>query len=123
MQQTHRKRKLTTAEVARDKAIRARFAKRPNKSQLLASQEYAGPMSIEEYMTWCAGKGDAPLTKQLQAAIKSCGKTLYAVSQESGVSAPILQRFMSGERGITLDTAGKLAAYLGLGLWPDKGRG
>ena len=37
----------------------------------------------------------------------------------SGVAAPVLQRFVNGERGITLETAGKLATYLGLALLPD----
>lgn len=53
------------------------------------------------------------------AAIAATGKSLYAIAQASGVAAPVLQRFVNGKRGITLETAGKLAAYLGLALWPD----
>jgi plasmid maintenance system antidote protein VapI len=76
-------------------------------------------MTIEEYLVWHSGRSSAPLSKQLQVALKSCDKTIYAIAQESGVSAAIIQRFLSGERGITLDTAGRLAQYLGLSLWPD----
>lgn len=70
-------------------------------------------------MDWRKDKSCPPLTRQLQAALKACNKTVYAMAQESGVSAPVIQRFLSGERGITLETAGKLAAYLGLSLLPD----
>jgi Helix-turn-helix len=114
----HRKDRLTPEEVARDKAVRAQFASRPSKAQLIASGDYVGPMSVDEYFAWRDGKSDAPLTRQLQAALKACDKSVYAIAQESGVSAPIIQRFLSGERGITLETAGKLAAYLGLSLLP-----
>jgi hypothetical protein len=113
-----RNRRLTAAEAARVRAIRAEFAHRPSKSDLVASGDYVGPMSLDEYVAWLEGKASAPLTKQLQAALKACDKTVYAIAQESGVSAPIIQRFLSGQRGITLDTAGKLATYLGLSLLP-----
>ncbi|HEX5102312.1 MAG TPA: helix-turn-helix domain-containing protein [Pirellulaceae bacterium] len=76
-------------------------------------------MSLEEFLEWRKGAGDAPLTRQLQAAIAATGQSLYAVAQASGVAAPVLQRFINGERGITLETAGKLAAYLGLSLMPE----
>ncbi len=114
-----RQRRLNGEEAARDKAVRAQFAHHPSKRQLIASGEYVGPMSLEEYLAWRNRKAEAPLTKQLQAALKACPKTVYAIAQESGVSAPIIQRFLAGERGITLDTAGKLAAYLRLSLLPD----
>ncbi len=75
-------------------------------------------MSIEEYLSWRKGAGDVPLARQLVAAIAATGQSLYSIAQATGVAAPILQRFVNGERGITLETAGKLAAYLGLGLLP-----
>ena len=37
-------------------------------------------------------------------------------------AAPVLQRFVNGERGITLETAGKLAVHLGLALMPDRSK-
>ena len=120
-QQPHRvrrNRKLTAEEAAEIRAARAEFASRPSKRDLLQSADYAGPMSLDEYLAWRKGAGDAPLTKQLQAAIAATGLSLYAVAQASGVAAPILQRFVNGERGITLETAAKVADYLGLSLMP-----
>lgn len=114
-----RNRTLTAEEVARLRDARAEFSGRPSKAQLLESGEYVGPMSIEEYLIWRNGAGDAPLTSQLRAAIAATGQSLYAIAQASGVPAPVLQRFVNGQRGITLETAGKLAAYLRLALLPD----
>lgn len=115
-----RDRKLTPDEVARLRTARAEFADRPSQSKLLASDRATGPMSIEEYLAWRERAGNAPLTQQLKAAIEATGDSLYSIAQGSGVAAPVLQRFVNGERGITLDTAGKLAAYLGLALLPAK---
>ncbi len=79
-------------------------------------------MSIEECLTWLEGSGDSPLGRQLQAAIAATGQSLYSIAQASGVPAPVLQRFVNGQRGITLETAGKLAEYLGLALLPQPRR-
>jgi hypothetical protein len=114
-----RDRKLSAEEAERLRAVRAEFDARPSKSELLASDEYAGPMSVDEYLEWRQGSGDMPLARQLQAAIEATGQSLYSIAQASGVAAPVLQRFVNGERGITLETAGKIAAYLGLGLLPE----
>ena len=118
-QRIRRERKLTAEEAERLRAARAEFSARPTKQELLQSGEYAGPMSIEEYLSWRKGAGDAPLTRQLQAAIAATGQSLYSIAQASGIAAPVLQRFVNGERGITLETAGKLAEYLGLSLLPS----
>jgi Helix-turn-helix len=115
-----RERKLTAEEAARIRQARAEFADRPSQDKLLTTGRAAGPMSIEEYLAWREQAGDAPLTQQLKAAIEATGDSLYSIAQGSGVAAPVLQRFVNGERGITLDTAGKLAAYLGLALLPAK---
>ena len=114
-----RDRRLSADEAEQLRAARAEFDSRPSKSELLASDEYAGPMSVEEYLEWRRGSADVPLARQLQAAIAATGQSLYSVAQASGVAPPVLQRFVNGERGITLETAGKLAAYLGLGLLPE----
>ena len=114
-----RQQKLKPDEVARLRAARAEFADKPSQAKLLKTGEYAGPMSLEEFLNWRKGAGDAPLTHQLQAAIAATKLSLYAIAQASGIAAPVLQRFVNGERGITLDTAGRLAAYLGLSLLPE----
>jgi hypothetical protein len=85
----------------------------------LTSDDYVGPISIDEYLSWREGSGDVPLARQLQAAIAATGQSLYSIAQASGVAAPVLQRFVNGERGITLETAGKLASYLELALLPE----
>jgi len=114
-----RDRKLSTEESQSLREARAEFSHKPSKAELLASQQYDGPMSIDEYLQWRQGAGDAPLTRQLQQAVTTTGQSLYSIAQASGVAAPVLQRFINGERGITLDTASKLARYLGLGLLPE----
>ena len=119
-QRIRRDRKLTADEALKLRDARAEFDSRPTKSKLLESGEYAGPMSMEEYLSWRKTAGDLPLTRQLQAAIGATGQSLYSIAQATGIAAPILQRFINGERGITLDTAGKLAQYLGLALLPDR---
>ncbi len=110
---------VSADEANRLRAARAEFDSRPSRSELLASDHYVGPMSVEEYLEWRRGAGDSPLTRQLQAAIAATGQSLYSIAQASGIAAPVLQRFVNGERGITLETAGKIAAYLGLELMPE----
>lgn len=56
------------------------------------------------------------MSDRLREAIKNSGKTVYRISQESGVSHPVIFRFLSGERDIRLETAEKLAVALGLEL-------
>jgi transcriptional regulator with XRE-family HTH domain len=56
------------------------------------------------------------LQDALKAGIHQSGKPLYRLAKESGVSQPIIYRFVSGERDIRLETAEKLAASLGLEL-------
>ena len=114
-----REQTVNPEDASRLRAARTEFAGKPSRSQLLQSGEYAGPMSLDDYLTWRKGAGDAPLTRQLQAAISATEQSLYAIAQGCGIAAPVLQRFVNGERGITLDTAGKLAAYLGLSLLPN----
>jgi len=79
-------------------------------------------MSIEESLTWRKGAGDVPRAHQLQAAITATGQSTHSVAQASGVAAPVLQRFVKGERGITPEIAARLAAYLGLALLPANTR-
>lgn len=43
-------------------------------------------------------------------------RTHYAIGKEAGIAPAMLDRFASGERGLRLDTASKLAGVLGLEL-------
>lgn len=62
------------------------------------------------------------LEKALRKAIRNSGLTRYAVAKGAGVDVAALLRFMSGQRTLTLRTAGKLAAFLGLKLLREKER-
>ena len=56
------------------------------------------------------------LQDSLKTAIRQTGEPLNRLAKKSGVSQPIIYRFVSGERDIRLETADKLAAALGLRL-------
>ena len=62
------------------------------------------------------------LSESLRKAIEKAGYTNYALSQLSGVSQSVLNRFVSGERDITLETASKIAAAIGLELKPKSAK-
>ena len=64
----------------------------------------------------------AKLERQLRQAIRDSGLTIYRLAKDSGVSQPVLSRFVNGKRGITLATASKLAEALGLELRPKRKR-
>jgi plasmid maintenance system antidote protein VapI len=64
------------------------------------------------------GQSRQTLTEQLKQAVAATGKSVTAVARESGVPQPVLHRFVTGERGLLLDTADRLCAYLGLHLHP-----
>lgn len=59
-------------------------------------------------------KGD--IIDVLKSSIRKSGKTHYRLAKESGVSAAIIDRFMSGKRDINVATASKLTAVLDLRL-------
>jgi DNA-binding phage protein len=59
------------------------------------------------------------LSDRLKQAISQAG-SIYSVAKGSGVPHPSLLRFLSGERDIRLETADKLATYLGLELQTKK---
>lgn len=60
------------------------------------------------------------LEKQIMAAIDKSGLSVYRLAKDSGVSQPVLCRFVNRQRGITLATASKLVETLGLELVPRK---
>ena len=66
-------------------------------------------------------KKPKPITDTLKAAIKASGLTHYAIGQAAGVAPCVIDRLMHPaddprHRDIRLETAGKLAAALGLVL-------
>lgn len=58
------------------------------------------------------------LEKSIKRALSESGKSVNSIAKESGVSQPVLQRFISGKRSLTLDTAERLCDFLGLELKP-----
>ncbi|MGE0609911.1 MAG: helix-turn-helix domain-containing protein [Pirellulales bacterium] len=58
------------------------------------------------------------IDEQLRQAILNAGESVYAVAQGSGVSHPVLYRFLAKERDLRLESAAKLCQYLGLELAP-----
>ena len=62
------------------------------------------------------------LQESLRQAILTSGVSLYRIAQESGVSYGMIHRFAHGERDLRLESAGRIAAALGLHLTKDKRR-
>lgn len=60
------------------------------------------------------------ISGRLREAIERSGETRYRIAQATGISQAALSRFITGERGLALESADKLAEYLGLGLQPVK---
>lgn len=58
----------------------------------------------------------AGLAAALKSAIEQSALTSYALGKASGVAPIVIDRFLRGERGLSLDTADRLAGALGLHL-------
>ena len=56
------------------------------------------------------------LQGDLRKAVRDSGLTTYAIGKGAGIPLPVLYRFVSGERDLTLETASKLADYFGMRL-------
>jgi plasmid maintenance system antidote protein VapI len=63
------------------------------------------------------------LTDTLRQAILNAGVSRYAIAQQTGVSEAALSRFVSGERGLTLESVDRLLPVLGLEVKATKRRG
>lgn len=53
---------------------------------------------------------------QLRKAMQDSGETQFGIARAAGVSQSVVNRFANDERGISLETAARLCAYLGLEL-------
>jgi hypothetical protein len=60
-----------------------------------------------------------PFDDAIKARVKALDLSSYRLAKMSGVSAVVIQRFLNGDRGITLNTAGKLCGAIGLVLVPE----
>lgn len=62
------------------------------------------------------------IENELRAAIIESGQSRNAVARATGLNVSMVSRFMSGERGLTLDSASRIAEALGLRLALIKGK-
>jgi len=58
----------------------------------------------------------AELLSMMRNAIEASGQSRYRISKETGIAESVLSRFMSGETALAVETAERLADYLGLEL-------
>jgi plasmid maintenance system antidote protein VapI len=67
-------------------------------------------------------KGTWPPTMAdvLRRAIGETGLSINALATAAGIAQPVLHRFATGQRDLTLRTAQKLVDFLGLKLRPAK---
>ena len=68
------------------------------------------------------------LSGQIRQAVANCGVTRYAISKATGIDQATLSRFMSGERGLPMNTLDVLADFLDLSIttgnrYPKRGKG
>ncbi len=54
-----------------------------------------------------------PISDQLRAAIRQCGKTRYRIAQETDISESILSRFVNRGAGLSLANIDKLCECIG----------
>jgi hypothetical protein len=66
---------------------------------------------------------DRQLPGQLLLAIAESQRTSYSIATEAGLAPAVINRFVSGMRGLSLESAGKVAEALGLRLESVRGRG
>ena len=56
------------------------------------------------------------LTEQVRQAIDACGETRYRICKNTGLDNATLCRFMSGERGLSMEALDTVAEYLELSI-------
>jgi hypothetical protein len=61
-----------------------------------------------------------PLTDQLRQAVLNCGQSQYAICKATGIDKTALYRFVTGERGVSMEVMNTLGDYLGLRIVADK---
>ena len=63
-----------------------------------------------------------PLSDQIRELIDSADESRYRIAINTGIDHATISRFMSGERGLTLECLDTLADYLGWRIIADKKR-
>jgi len=60
------------------------------------------------------GKKRTKLSEQIRAAIEAAGVTRYRISKDTGISESMVSKFMSGDRGLSMEYLDVLGEYLEL---------
>jgi len=60
------------------------------------------------------------LSETIKTAVTQSRLSVNGLAKRAGVPQPVLHRFVTGETSVTLATADRLCAYLGLELRPPK---
>ena len=53
-----------------------------------------------------------PISEQLRGAIAESGRSAHDIAVKAGISPPQLYRFLSGERGLSLESLDKISQVL-----------
>lgn len=85
-------------------------------AELARLMRIAGQSEAVEYFNSLEDNMD--LAERLQKVITDSPLSIYRIAQESGVDQSTLNRFVTGERTISLETASKLVRWAGLELRP-----
>jgi hypothetical protein len=56
------------------------------------------------------------LSDQIRQAVEGCGLSRYAISKATEIDQATLSRFVSGERGLPMNTLDVLAEFLDLNI-------
>ncbi len=59
-------------------------------------------------------RGKTSMSDTLKTAIEKSDKSRYQISKDTGIAQSVLSRFMSGERGLSMEALERLFEYLGL---------
>jgi len=54
------------------------------------------------------------ISGQIRLAIENAGVTRYRIAKDTGISESMLSKFMSGDRGFSMESLDVLGEYLGL---------
>lgn len=65
---------------------------------------------------------ESKLVAALRDAIVSSGLSHYRIAKDAGITADIVSRFVSGERQMKIESAGRIAEVLGLELIPRRSK-
>ena len=105
---THRRRLDPTASRSRRSITAKRLAAAVAKLTPAQRARAAGAAAL------------SPIDSALRDAIRGSNLTHYALGKAAGVAPAQLDRFVSGERSLSLASAAKVAAALGLVLVPRR---